>query len=147
MLGLIQTQLSTGDYALIITSTLCYHGSLDTWRVIQMTAVKFKHFTFSVLGFALSNLAKILLFMILNDFCLIPAKCCYVIAKVRNLVGQMHIANRCLSQDIANGAQIPISQTLQLQQMDFCLKFPRERSINYYRSNQGSAESQLNVRA
>jgi hypothetical protein len=62
-----------------------------------MTAAKFRHFTFSVLGYAQSNVVETLVFMILNDFCLLPAKFCYVIVKVRNLVGQMHIANRCVS--------------------------------------------------
>jgi hypothetical protein len=37
-----------------------------------MTAAKVKPFIFPVLGFALSNVAKILIFMILDDFCLLP---------------------------------------------------------------------------
>jgi hypothetical protein len=46
--------------------------SLDTWTVVQMTAAKFKSLIFSVLGFALSDIANIIIFMILNYFCLIP---------------------------------------------------------------------------
>jgi hypothetical protein len=38
-----------------------------------MTAGKFKPFTFSVLGFALSNVLNTFTFMILDDFCLLPA--------------------------------------------------------------------------
>jgi hypothetical protein len=36
-----------------------------------MTAAKFKPLIFSVSGFALSNVANILIFMILDDFCLL----------------------------------------------------------------------------
>jgi hypothetical protein len=38
-----------------------------------MTAAKFKPLIFSVSGFALSNVANICIFMILDDFCLLPA--------------------------------------------------------------------------
>jgi hypothetical protein len=46
--GFIHSQLGTADYAPLVTSSLCYHGSLDTWTVIQMTAAKFKPFTLSI---------------------------------------------------------------------------------------------------
>jgi hypothetical protein len=38
-----------------------------------MTAAKFKPFKFPVSGFALSNVANILIFMVFDDFCLLPA--------------------------------------------------------------------------
>jgi hypothetical protein len=38
-----------------------------------MTAAKFKPLILSVPGFALSNVANIFFFMILDDFCLLPA--------------------------------------------------------------------------
>jgi hypothetical protein len=55
--GLFQSRLGTADYALV-TSSLNYNVSLVTWTVIHMTAAKFKPLIFSVLGFALSNVAK-----------------------------------------------------------------------------------------
>jgi hypothetical protein len=35
------------------------------------------------------------MFMILDDFCLLPAWFCYVIINVRHMKSLMHIANRC----------------------------------------------------
>jgi hypothetical protein len=35
--------------------------------------VKFKYLTFSMMGLALFNVANIFIFMILNDFCFLPA--------------------------------------------------------------------------
>jgi hypothetical protein len=46
---------------------------LDTWTVVHMTAAKFELLIFSVWGLALSNVTNILIFMILDDFCLLPA--------------------------------------------------------------------------
>jgi hypothetical protein len=74
--------LGTADYALV-TSSLQNNDSLVTWTVIHMTAAKFKPLIFSVLGFALSSVANIFIFMILDDFCLLPAWFCYVIVNVR----------------------------------------------------------------
>jgi hypothetical protein len=110
--GLFQSRLSTADYALV-TSSLHYHNSLDTWTVVHMTATKFKPPIFSVSGFALSSVANI--FMILDDFCLLPAWFCYVIINVRNLESLMHIANWCAPRKIASGAENPILQALQFQ--------------------------------
>jgi hypothetical protein len=47
-----------------------------------MTAAKFKPLVFPVLGFALSNISNILIIMILDDFCLLPAYFYYVIINV-----------------------------------------------------------------
>jgi hypothetical protein len=60
-------KLGTADCALV-TSSLHYHDSLDTWTVVQMTAAKFKPLIFSVSGFDLSNVVNIFVFMILDDF-------------------------------------------------------------------------------
>jgi hypothetical protein len=65
--GLLQSQLGTTDYALLFTSISCYHGSSDTWTLVHMTAAKFKPLIFSVSGFALSDIANIFIFMILDD--------------------------------------------------------------------------------
>jgi hypothetical protein len=80
--GLFQSRLGTADYALV-TSSLHYNDSLDTWTVVHMTTAKFKPLILSVSGFAFSSVANI--FMILDDFCLLPALFCYVIINVRNL--------------------------------------------------------------
>jgi hypothetical protein len=70
ILDLFQSRLGTADYALV-TSSLHYNDSLDTWTVIHMTAAKFKQLIFSVSSYAMSNVANILIFMILDDFCLL----------------------------------------------------------------------------
>jgi hypothetical protein len=54
------------------SSSRC-HGSLDTWTVVHMIAVKLKPLIYSMRGFALSHIVNILIFMILNDFCLSSA--------------------------------------------------------------------------
>jgi hypothetical protein len=69
---LFQSRLVTADYALV-TSSLHYNDSLDTCTVVHMIAAKFKPLIFSVSGFALSNVANILISMILDDFCLLSA--------------------------------------------------------------------------
>jgi hypothetical protein len=103
--GLFQSRLGTADYALVISS-LHYNDSLVTWTVVHMTASKFKHLSvFSVSGFALSNITNNCIFMILDDFCLLPAWFCYVIINVRYMENLMHIVNRCALRKIANGRQ------------------------------------------
>jgi hypothetical protein len=62
--GLLQSRLVTTDYALLFTSSSCYHSSSDTWTVVHMTASKFKPLILSVLGFALSNIANIFIFRV-----------------------------------------------------------------------------------
>jgi hypothetical protein len=68
-----QSLLLTADYALLVSISSQYHGSLDTWTVAQMTASNFKLLIFSVWGFPLSNIAYIFIFMIMNDFYFSPA--------------------------------------------------------------------------
>jgi hypothetical protein len=82
-----------------------------------MITAKFKPLIFSMSGFVLSTVANIFIFifMILDDFCLLPALFCYVIINVRNLESHMHIANRYAPRKIANGAENPILQALQFQ--------------------------------
>jgi hypothetical protein len=77
-----------------------------------MTAAKFKPCIFSALGFALSNVANISIFMVLDDFCLLPALFCYVIVNVLNLESHMHIGDRCMSWEITDGAENHILQVL-----------------------------------
>jgi hypothetical protein len=79
-----------------------------------MIAAKFKPLIFSVWGLALSNVANIFIFifMILDDFCLLPAWLCYVIINVRNLESHMNIADRCAPRKGANGAENLILQAL-----------------------------------
>jgi hypothetical protein len=74
--GIVHSRLGTADYALV-TSNLHNNDSLVTWTVIHMTAAKFKPLIFYVSGFALSNVANGFIFMILDDFCLLPAWFCY----------------------------------------------------------------------
>jgi hypothetical protein len=50
--GLFQSSLSTAHYALV-TSSLHYNDSLDTWTVIHMTAAKFKPLIFSAFNYTL----------------------------------------------------------------------------------------------
>jgi hypothetical protein len=46
-------------------------------------------------GFTLSYAAKIFVLMILYDFCLLPAKFCYVIICVLNVESRVQIAEQC----------------------------------------------------
>jgi hypothetical protein len=68
----IYARLGTADYA-PVTSSLSYYNNLDTEAVVHMTAAKFEPLIFPVSGFALPNVANIFIFMILDDFCLLPA--------------------------------------------------------------------------
>jgi uncharacterized BrkB/YihY/UPF0761 family membrane protein len=56
-----------------ILLTLRCNGTSDTWTIVRLTAAKFKHLIFPVLGFALSYVTNILVFMILYYLCLLPA--------------------------------------------------------------------------
>jgi hypothetical protein len=56
-----------------ISGSFCNNGSQVTWMVVWLTAAKFKHFVFSVTGFALFNGANVFIIMILYDLCLLPA--------------------------------------------------------------------------
>jgi hypothetical protein len=49
---------------------LCYNRSIVTWRVISLTAPKFRPLIFSMSGFALSYTVNMVILMILYDFCL-----------------------------------------------------------------------------
>jgi hypothetical protein len=65
--GLFQSRLGTEDYALV-TSSLHYNDSLDTWTVIHITAAKFKPLILSVSGLFLSNVANNCIIIILDDY-------------------------------------------------------------------------------
>jgi hypothetical protein len=60
-----------------------YYKSSVTWTVVCLTAAKFKPLIFPASGFALSNGAIICIFMILYDFCLLPAQFCYIIVYIQ----------------------------------------------------------------
>jgi hypothetical protein len=60
-------------------SSSCYNSSLVSWMVVCLTTAKFKPLIFTVSGFALSNVAKLCIFVTLYDFCLLPAYFCYII--------------------------------------------------------------------
>jgi hypothetical protein len=79
-----------------------------------MTAAKFKPLIFFVSGFALSNIANIFIFMILDDFCLLLAWFCYVIVNVRNLESHMQIADWLAPREFANCAENLLLQALLL---------------------------------
>jgi hypothetical protein len=49
-----------------------YDGSLDIWMVKNIITTKFKSLVISMSIFALPRIANIFIFMILNDFCLLP---------------------------------------------------------------------------
>jgi hypothetical protein len=74
ILDLCQHRLSTADHAK--TSVAYATTAVDTWTVICLTTAKFKPLMFSVLGFALPYIADISIFMILYNFCLLPAAFC-----------------------------------------------------------------------
>jgi hypothetical protein len=48
----------------------------------------------------------------------------------------MQFSDQCAPWKIANGAENLVLQALQFQQMGICRKFPDERSISYYESNE-----------
>jgi hypothetical protein len=111
---------STG-FAKQIMPTLCilfYNSILVTWTFISLTTSKFKPFIFSTSGFTLSYAANVFILMILYDFCLLPAKCCYwsyiyiyiYIWKVESSVQIMYL---CTLWKISNGAENLILQALQ----------------------------------
>jgi hypothetical protein len=65
-------------------------------------------------GIALSNIENIPIIMISYDFCLLPAKFCYIVIYVRNFERHMQIAYRCAPWKIANGAENFVLEPLQL---------------------------------
>jgi hypothetical protein len=58
---------------------LCYNGSLVTWTVVSLTAVKLKPFIFYLSGLALPCAANVFFLMILYDLCLLSAQFYYTI--------------------------------------------------------------------
>jgi hypothetical protein len=54
-------------------SSSCYNDNLVIWSAVCLTAAKFKIPIIPVSGFALPNIANICIFMIVYDFCLLPA--------------------------------------------------------------------------
>jgi hypothetical protein len=106
----LQSRLGTADYVLV-NSSLHYNDSLVTWTVIHMTAAKFNLLIFSVLGFALSNVTNIFIFLILDGFCLLTAWFCYAIISVRHLGSLVHIANRRSRSHITTDGQFVLASS------------------------------------
>jgi hypothetical protein len=57
-----------------ILFSLCYNGSLVTWKAVSLTTSKFNPLIFLMSGFALSCAADLAILMILYDFCLIVGR-------------------------------------------------------------------------
>jgi hypothetical protein len=67
-----QSRLGTADHALQVVAKATT-ALLDTWTVVHVTATKFKPLILSMSGLTLSNVANILIIMILDYLCLLPA--------------------------------------------------------------------------
>jgi hypothetical protein len=74
-----------------ILRILCNNGSLVTWKVVSLTAAKFKLLYF-MSRFALSYAANMFILMILYDFCLFPAQFCYIIVYIRKVESRVHLS-------------------------------------------------------
>jgi hypothetical protein len=98
--GLCQSRVSTADHALSLVAPAT--TGLVSWTVVCLPAAKFKPLIFRVSGFALSNVANICIFMILFDFCLLPASFCYLIIYIWKFESHMQVANRCAPWKIYN---------------------------------------------
>jgi hypothetical protein len=98
-----------------VNCTSSYYGTLNTRTVVHVTAAKFQPLILSTSCIALPNVTNILIFMILNDLCLLPAYCRYVIIHERNLENHIQIADRYALLNISNGAGNPVLQAPQLQ--------------------------------
>jgi hypothetical protein len=94
-----------------ILHILCYNGTSVTRTVVSLTTVKFKPLVFSTSGFTLSYTANI--FMILDDFSLLPAQFCYIIVYIRKVENCAQIADRCAPWKISNGVQNLVLNVLQ----------------------------------
>jgi hypothetical protein len=70
-------------------------------------------FIFSLSGFAFSDVAKICIFMILYDLCLLPAQFRYVIINIRYLENHVQLVDLCASSKFSNIAENFLLQALQ----------------------------------
>jgi hypothetical protein len=80
-----------------------------------MTAAEFKRLIFSVLDFALTNIMNMIIFMISDYFCLLPASFCNVIVNMRDLESHVIITDRCAPRKTTNGTENLTLQALKLQ--------------------------------
>jgi hypothetical protein len=103
--------------------------------VVSLVTAKFKPFIFPGSGFTFSNVAKICIFMILYDPCLLPARFRYVIIRIRYLARHVHFADWCAPWKFASGAENHVLQAVRFQKVDICRKFPSGANISYYWSN------------
>lgn len=77
-----------------------------------------------MLGFALSYVANICIFMILYDFCLFPAYFSYTVIYERKFESHLEITNRCAPWKVASCTENPALQSLQFHEMCIRRKFP-----------------------
>jgi hypothetical protein len=71
----------------------CYNARLITRTVVSLTATKFKPFIFSASDFTLSYAAHMFIFMILYDFCLLPAQSCCIIVYLQKVESNVQIVD------------------------------------------------------
>jgi hypothetical protein len=88
-----------------------------------------------VVGFALSSVANIFIFVILYDFRLLPAQFCNKITPLWNFESHMQIAGQCAPWKRANSADHLVLPALQFQKIRVCRKFPGGAGISHYGTN------------
>jgi hypothetical protein len=69
------------------------------------------HQVFSVSGLALSYAANMFILMILYDFCLLPARFCYIIAYIQKVESRMQIADQYARWKISNSVENLVAGT------------------------------------
>jgi hypothetical protein len=92
-----------------ILRILCYNGSLVTWRVVSLTATKFKSLIFSMSGFTLSYTVNMFILMILYDF---------IIVYTRKVENRVQIADRRALWKISSGAENPFCRRCNFSELD-----------------------------
>jgi hypothetical protein len=95
-----------------------------------LTAAKFKPLTISLYGFALFYAGNILIFLILNDVCFLPALLCSKVTYVWNFESHIQFPGRCAPWNVTNGEDKLVLQALQFQKR--CLpRTPRPASDSH----------------
>jgi hypothetical protein len=72
-----------------------------------------------VLGFTFFDVANICVYMILYDFCLLPATFCYVVINIQHVESHVPLVGQCVPWKFANGAENLVLQVLQLIVLEF----------------------------
>jgi hypothetical protein len=63
------------------------------------------------------------IFVILYDLCLLPARCCYINVYVWKVESRVQTADQCARWEIFNGAENLVSQALQFQEWMYAANF------------------------